>query len=77
MAIIRSLSKGTSVVARHPSSVDATYQVISDATGTLLHVSTYGSDDRMSPPKVSQTLQLDRTVAMQLLAVLREAFPGI
>ncbi len=77
MAIIRSLARGSSEVSRHRTSVDATYQVISDDAGTLFHLSTYGSDDRASQPKVSQTIQLDRAAAEALRDALREAFPGL
>lgn len=77
MAIIRSISRGSSSVKRHPTSVDATYQVIADAAGTLFHLSTYGSESRASEAKVSQTFQVDRDSAQKLIAALREAFPGI
>lgn len=77
MAIVRSLTRGSSQIARHRTSVDATYQVITDDAGTLLHLSTYGSDERASEPKVSQTIQLTRDAARDLLAALREAFPGL
>lgn len=77
MAIIRSLSQGSSAVSRHRTSVDATYQVLADASGTLFHLSTYGSDDRASEPKVSQTVQLERPAAADLIAALRQAFPGL
>jgi hypothetical protein len=77
VAVIRSISRGSSVVSRHRTSVDATYQVVADDAGTLFHLSTYGSDGRASQPKVSQTIQLDRTAASDLLKALREAFPGL
>lgn len=77
MAIIRSLSRGSSDVSRHRTTVDATFQVVTDGTGTLFHLSTYGSDDRASQPKVSQTIQLDRDGAELLITALREAFPGL
>lgn len=77
MAIIRSISRGSSEVSRHRTSVDATYQVVTDNLGTLFHLSTYGSDGRVSQPKVSQTIQFDRTTASDLLTALREAFPGL
>lgn len=76
MATIRSLVPASSNIKRHRTTVDATYQVINDGAGTLFHLSTYGSDDRESPPKVSQTIQFDREVAEQLMAALRDAFPG-
>jgi 5-methylcytosine-specific restriction protein B len=67
----------TSNVRTHPTDVDCGYQVVHADEGTLLQLSTYGSDARKSDKKVSQTLQVDRDVARQLIAVLRTAFPGI
>jgi len=43
----------------------------------LLQLDTYGSPERDQPGRVSQTIQLDKTRAVALLAILREAFPGI
>ncbi len=40
----------------------------------LLQLSTYGSDQRMSHKKVSQTLQLDRERALELADIIRRAF---
>ena len=36
-----------------------------------------GSPDREFADKVSQSIQFDRTSAEQLIALFREAFPGI
>jgi len=77
MAIIRSLKQTAQDVARHRTEVDATFQVLADSDGRLFQLSTYGSDQRASHPKVSQTIQLDRARATELVAALREAFPGI
>jgi len=77
MAIIRSIERGTSSVRRHPTQADATYQIIEDESGRLFHLTTYGSDDRVSGPKPSQTIQLDQFRAQELVGALREAFPGI
>ena len=77
MAVIRSISRGSSEVSRHPTSVDATYQVVADDLGTLFHLSTYGSDGRASQPKVSQTIQFDEAAASDLVTALREAFPKL
>lgn len=77
MAIIRSLQQVVQDVVRHRTEVDATFQVLEDANGRLFHLSTYGSDQRASQPKVSQTIQLDRARATELVAALHKAFPGI
>lgn len=41
----------------------------------LLQISTFGSDERQSHPKVSQTLQIDHHIATQLKLAIEAAFP--
>lgn len=75
MARIKSLSQSKSDAGVHPTEVDCTWQVThSDSGAPLLTLSTYGSDNRVSRPKVSQTIQMDREVARQLMDVLKGAF---
>lgn len=76
MAIIRSIEPGTQRVNRHDSEVDCYYQTIDDGE-RLLHLSTFGSDNRQSKPKSSQSIQLDRDMAVQLIEVLLKVFPDI
>lgn len=78
MARLRSLEKGTQDVRAHPTEVDCSHQVITAPDGTrLLHLSTFGSDQRRSGPKSSQSLQIDEATARELMAVIRSTFPGI
>lgn len=59
----------------HPTEVDCTWQVISGPGGEkLLQLSTYGSDHRQSEPKVSQTIQIGREAAAELVVRLNETF---
>lgn len=75
MARIRSLSPSTSDARVHPTEVDCTWQVVRSAGGaSYLTLSTYGSDSRDSEPKVSQTIQLDRTIAKKLAELIQETF---
>lgn len=78
MARLRSFEKGTQNVKVHPTEVDCFHQVITTADGTrLLHLTTFGSDQRRSGPKSSQSLQIDESTARELMAVIRQTFPGI
>jgi hypothetical protein len=43
----------------------------------LVQLSTFGSAERQSEYKVSQTLQVDRARAGELVEILRAAFPGL
>jgi len=75
MARVRSLTESHADGRVHPTEVDCGWQVVQTQSGQrLLQLSTYGSDTRVSQPKVSQTIQLDRTVATQLVEVLTRAF---
>lgn len=78
MAVVRSFAPSTQNVKPHKSEVDCEFVVIEGASADrLLHLSTFGSDDRASERKSSQSIQLDRKRAQELLKILVEAFPGI
>ncbi len=55
-----------------------TYSIV-EGPGDLqvLQLDTVGSPDREFPDKVSQSIQFDRQGAEQLIALFRDAFPGI
>lgn len=60
---------------QHPTEVECGWQVISGPSGeTLLQLSTYGSDQRQSEKKVSQTIQIDREIAAELNTVMKQTF---
>jgi hypothetical protein len=77
MARLRSLEEGNARLAPHKTEVDCAWQIIEAPRGRVLQLSTYGSDERASEPKVSQTIQLDETIARRLVVILRLAFPSI
>lgn len=78
MARLRNLEVGTQDVRVHPTEVDCFHQSITAPDGTrYLHLSTFGSDTRHSDPKSSQSIQVDEETARELVAVIRETFPGI
>jgi hypothetical protein len=75
MARIRALHPGTQRVSRHPTEVDCSYQeIISKDGAKYIHLSTFGSDDRKSAPKSSQSIQLDEQAARELVEILVSAF---
>jgi hypothetical protein len=61
----------------HPTKVECGYHKIITQDGVLLQLSTYGSDDRQSEKKVSQTFQLDQERAAELIKIIRSVFPGL
>lgn len=78
MARVRLLLKGKQDVRPHPSEVDCFYQSIDVGGGEwLLHLTKFGSTERMSGPKGSQSIQLDRDAAAALVAVIRSTSPGL
>jgi hypothetical protein len=76
MAVIRQFIPGQQTVRRHPTEVDCYWQLIGGAS-PLLHLSTFGSEDRASGPKSSQSLQLDEVGAGELMRLLETAFPAL
>lgn len=74
MAKIKEFFRVTAAAKPHPTEVECGYQVIQTPGGPLLQLSTYGSDGRQSEKKVSQTLQLDRKAATELIGILRTTF---
>lgn len=78
MARLRSLQGGTQDVGPHASEVDCFFQVVLDEGGArLLHLSTFGSDERKSQSKSSQSIQLDEQMARRLLDVIHDVFPTL
>lgn len=77
MARIRSFELSVQNVRVHPTEVDCEHTIVDDGTTRLLHLSTFGSDDRKSEHKSSQSLQLDEERARELITIIRSAFPGI
>lgn len=44
---------------------------------SILQLDTYGSADRRIPNKVSQSIQIDREGASELIRLIRDTFPGL
>lgn len=74
MARIRSLKRRNPSSQLHPTEVDATWTIVRTPTGPYFELTTYGSDQRQSKPKPSQTFQLDRHMAQSLRVALDEVF---
>lgn len=78
MARIRSITRGTQSIRQHDTEVDCFYNFVDKDDGTrLLHLTTFGSDYRLSKPKSSQSIQIDEAIARKLLDLLLEAFPRL
>jgi hypothetical protein len=76
MARVTEFFRTTSAARPHPTHVECGWQVI-QGEPRLLQLSTFGSDQRMSHKKVSQTLQLDRDQARELVSIIGTAFPDL
>ncbi|GGF99376.1 hypothetical protein GCM10007304_11550 [Rhodococcoides trifolii] len=75
MAKIRSLAPSTQRVGAHATEVDCEFAVVADGSGEpLVHLSTFGSDARASNRKSSQSMQVDRAIAEQLVEMLTDIF---
>lgn len=75
MARTRRLEKGTQSVAVHPTEVDCLHQVVVGQDGeSYLHLRTFASDERRSNPMSSQSTQLSRSAANELVQVMQSTF---
>jgi hypothetical protein len=78
MARIREFQQGTQAISEHRTEVECAHQTLVSSEGQkLLHLSTFGSADRVSGPKSSQSLQLDEKSARALLDIIHNAFPSL
>lgn len=59
------------------SSVQCGFKIFSAAGAPILQLDTYGSDQRKFTGKISQSIQLDRKGAEELVAILERAFPDL
>ncbi len=75
MARIVSIATGHQDVRPHASEVDCYVQELTAANGEkLVHISTFGSSQRQSQPKSSQSMQFDREMAAELTALFVRSF---
>ncbi|NKX91399.1 Shedu immune nuclease family protein [Nocardia coubleae] len=77
MARVTGVTENSQRIKPHKTetSVECRYQLITDADGEqLIHLSTFGSKNRVSHPKSSQSLQIDRTIGVSLVELFCETF---
>lgn len=75
MARIRAISTGTDTNSVHPTEVDCEVRKVVTPEGeVLMQISTFGSDQRISTPKVSQTIQFNRSQAIDLSHLIQGLF---
>ena len=75
MAVIKSFKSGQrDRIVLHPTQVVATVYSQETDGRRILQIDTHGSDHRDIPDKVSQTIQLDETSALELFNILKKDF---
>lgn len=78
MARITSFDKVLSESGRSRTTVSCGHRTIDLSDGTrAVQLVTYGSAERKLTGKASQSIELDREHAAELITILREAFPGL
>ena len=55
-------------------SVEATYCVFSKGENKYFQIDTYGSEGRQLKSKISQSIQIDREMAIELVELLQKEF---
>lgn len=75
MALITKLEKRTLQRYSNHTTVDASYSVVDHGSGpTLLQIDTFGSESRKLKGKTSQSIQIDKKAAKQLMGILAKTF---
>ena len=74
MALVRGFTKLDSERRTLHEEVEAKYAAYEIDGRAFVQINTYGTSDREFPGKLSQSIQLDRTGAEQLVAILTKAF---
>ena len=54
--------------------VQATYTIFDKDGERYFQIDTYGRDDREMPEKISQSVQIDKEMALELIKLLNDAF---
>ena len=74
MALVRRFDKLNNERTSLHEEVEARYAVFERDGQGFVQINTYGRPDREVPGKVSQSIQLDRQGAENLMTILRKAF---
>jgi hypothetical protein len=76
MALIRSFVEKPRGSISWRSEVECGFTIGHRGDLRVLHLETYGSGSRQIPGKVSQSLEIDKAGAEELIRILHRAFPG-
>jgi hypothetical protein len=74
LALVRSFRPLESERSSLHDPVEARFAVYHIDGKGFVQINTYGREDRQTPGKVSQSIQLDEGAARQLVSILRGAF---
>lgn len=78
MAVVKGFfSETVQGPTRQHTDVECGYAVVNTKNGRMLQLDTFGSKLRKNAGKKTQSIQLDRDAAKELLGIIRGTFPGI
>ncbi len=77
MALIGEFHHVTSDKSALHKPVSCGWRTFHAGDAKILQLDTYGSDTRQIPNKVSQSIQLDRAGAAELVKLIRATFPEL
>jgi hypothetical protein len=77
MALIERFEQRDAGSERRHGEVTCGYRWFDVRGKRILQLDTYGSDERQIPGKISQSIQLDKEGARELLAIVNRAFGRI
>lgn len=78
MAYINEFFESKSATTSRPHTTCSCGWKVTERDGTkVLQLDTYGSHGRKDQGTVSQSIQIDRAQAQELLSIIRKTFPGL
>jgi hypothetical protein len=77
MALIKRFEERPLEPKRVHGPVVCGYRAVQIGTEQILQMETYGSENRVSGEKVSQSIQVDEAGARELMKILQRSFPQI
>jgi len=77
MAKVRVFQPSTQRLGIHNTTVECEFGTVGEGRSRVLHLSTFGSRDRISERKSSQSIQLDVEHARQLIVILADFLAAV
>lgn len=75
MALITTLAKSNGKASSKVTETEATYQIINGLEERYIQIDTYGSKNRKHPGIASQSIRMNKEIALQVKEIIERTFP--